>query len=394
MSRIWVTSDWHLADGSWKKRPEIYGDALQSLFLLAAKVGKGDVILAAGDLFDQKTPSSETVNAAYQVISTMVERAGAKIIFIQGQHEKAKTPWLNLMPNTLHADVETHGILANVNGVKVRVYGIDWCLPSQLQEKLDNAGRAREAVEQQQGEGYDILMLHQTCNAVRAGTGDERADTLTFLDRRYGLCELRDGMLPQGFDAVIVGDTHYHTEFQLQDKGGAFYTCLSPGSFCQLAIDEINTGKCFKIEFDVTPHSLDTTIASEELYVRPYRCVKLMNPVAWDNEIREWLKEPEVSHFEKPLVRFDVYDSDADRWTQLQLACQGKCFPFLSVEKKDAEGKPADVTAEVQSLEELVTVAIQEAEATPKAKEMLIDLLAGASADEVLNAYYTKMVKK
>jgi len=151
-------------------------------------------------------------------------------------------------------------------GEEVHLYAMDWSLSLNLQTKLNEIGKALDKSRAEHPNRYNILMLHQTCNAVMAGTGADRLKTLEQLDFRA--CELRDGMIPHGFDLVVVGDTHYHAEFQLIDQQGRTVRCLSPGSFAMQSLSETNTGKCFVL--DCTTKE----ISSVELYRRPYKEVK------------------------------------------------------------------------------------------------------------------------
>ena len=90
---------------------------------------------------------------------------------------------------------------------------MDWTLSLQLQKNLDELDVLFANYKRANPKSYNILMLHQTCNAVMAGTGEDRNSILDGLDFRA--CELKDHMLPHGFDICVVGDTHYHTEFML-----------------------------------------------------------------------------------------------------------------------------------------------------------------------------------
>ena len=48
MPKLYITSDWHLAEGAWKSRPEIAGDAFESLAQLVSLAGPEDTILVSG----------------------------------------------------------------------------------------------------------------------------------------------------------------------------------------------------------------------------------------------------------------------------------------------------------------------------------------------------------
>jgi DNA repair exonuclease SbcCD nuclease subunit len=193
--KIYITSDWHLAEGAWTARPEIAGDAFESLRRLTEIVRPEDIILAAGDLIDVKRPSSTTVNSA----KSLLEGVGASVYFIQGQHERDKTPWLNIV-DAVHLN-ETSVYTQGKN--RVALYGLDWGLSLNLQARLDAIGELAVKNTMLYGDNYNILVLHQTCNAVLADTDENRLKTLEQLS--YRDCELKDGMLPRGFNLVVVG---------------------------------------------------------------------------------------------------------------------------------------------------------------------------------------------
>jgi len=395
---IYITADWHLAKGAWKPRPEISGDAFASLESLVSNLDLDDdreqivdYIIAAGDLFDTKTPSSFAVNRACELLRTdgmNPEYTQRYIGYIQGQHELSDPPWLRVA-DADHLDYgqRMSAPTCGVPYVKLfpdtYIWGMDWTLSLHLQERLDEIGLLF-AKQKKISPGYHILVLHQTCNAVMAGMGDDRDHILDSLD--YRACELKDGMLPHGFDLVVVGDTHYHTEFTLLDKKGAAVRCLSPGSFAMQSISEINIGQCFVLD------SVTKEITSMELYRRPYEEIKIDSPVDWDIEIRGRIRQPEAeSQLLMPIIKYTLYENDSDRISALKIACQNKIHPFFYVVKSDTEATPTEITKS-ENVDELILRAIQDAEATDKAKELLRDLIGSNSADETLNAYYKEIV--
>jgi len=402
--RIFLTADWHIARSAWKNRPEIHGDALNSLkHLMDIVTHTGDdkpnydVILGAGDLFDMKNPSSDAVVMANKLLASK----NFRFAYIQGQHERSDVgvPWMELTKGT-HANFdklrksderfERYHFTLDLGGMDIHVYAMDWCISLHLQDRLDEIGAALKRDKKKYPNAYNILMLHQTCNAVMAGTGDARAAKLEFFNFRA--CELNDGMIPHGFDCIVCGDTHQHAIFELIDKEGYLNTCYSPGSLAMQTVAETNTGQCFVLEWS---NEWEPKIYSQTLYRRPYEERNIENPVEFDKTIRNWIKAPVTSHFDRPIIRFSLYENDADRKEQLIKACEGKCFPFIDTVKNEVEelenelfGSPTD------TLDVLISTAINEADATIEAKQLLTDLISGDSADEVLDSYYKAMVKK
>jgi len=381
MSKLYITSDWHLAEGAWKSRPEIAGDAFESLTRLVKKVDICDAtglaldfILAAGDLFDTKLPSSEVINTAKDILP-----AKLFMLYIQGQHEYSKVPWMRVLDG-LHAGCEGYATKLPNHWV----WGLDWTLSLNLQDKLDAIGAQLADHLPQFPDDYNILVLHQTCNAVMAGTGKDREARLEYLNFRA--CELNDGMIPAGFDLVIVGDTHYHTEFQLRDKSGKMIRCLSPGSFAMQSISETNVGKCFVLDLETRE------ITSEDLYRRTYEEIQIDGPVEFDQEIRRRIKDSAVENqLDRPIIRYTLYENDADRVAALKQACLNKVHPFFNVVSTETEENQIEL-GQTEDVDELIINAIQEAEATDEAKTLLTALINSNSSDEILNTYYKDMV--
>jgi len=390
-NKIYITADWHLAEGAWKPRPEIAGDAFESLRHLLGNLSYDeeadeivDYILAAGDLFDMKHPSSETVNEVCDLLRVDAPEVNHYVLFIQGQHEMAKVPWMRVADG-LYADYRyrqskmlfpQYCIQEPIGGTGIYVWGMNWTLSLHLQEHLDEIGRLFAAFKAKEPNSYNILMLHQTCNAVMAGMGTDRDTRLESLDFRA--CELNDGMLPTGFDLIVVGDTHYHTEFQLRDKSGKLNRCLSPGSFAMQSVSETNTGQCFVLDTETKE------ISSVELYRRKYQEIQIDSPVDFDREIREKIKFPKAEdQFQMPIIRYTLYENDADRIASLKQACQDKAHPFFVVVSAEGEQEQIELQ-QAESVDDLIMSAIQEADATEKTKTLLTDLISSNSSDEVL----------
>ena len=395
--RIWLTSDWHLADGAWIKRPEIAGDAFRSLEVLMEKAEPEDVILAAGDLFDTKHPLAKHVARAKDLLDCNYPAVADKptLLYLQGQHEmQTEVPWM-----TLVTAVGIHGDFRNEPSTRVEsdnyvidIYGLDWTLYGQLREQLKAIGtqlatkksRFPRTAAARTKQHVNILMLHQTCNAVMAGIGDDRQKILDSLN--YRACELQDGMLPPGFDLVVVGDAHYHTTFHLLDTEGRAVLCYSPGSFAMQSIAETNVGYCYAMDANTLE------VESVPLYRRNYAEKKINNDLEFDQAVRDVIKLPTLAQADIPIVRYYLYGRDAERIRLLKQACADKEHPFFHVPDETTGEYIDDDTAETESIDDMVIQAIQESAASDSAKDMLTALVTNDSADEVIAAYYKDMV--
>jgi nucleoside-triphosphatase THEP1 len=115
------------------------------------------------------------------------------------------------------------------------------------------------------------------------------------------------------------------------------------------------------------------------------------NPLDFDHEIRERQKMPTLDAFGIPIVRYTLYENDAERIRALQQACQGNAHPFFFVQS--AEGAVLqDEIGDMENLSDMVFSAIQESDATDAAKGLLVNLIRSNSPDEILGEYYKNIV--
>jgi DNA repair exonuclease SbcCD nuclease subunit len=227
-----LTADWHLMHHTWKRYPEISGDAFVSLYQicnLAASVASP--VIAAGDLFDVKQPKP------FLLLETRFLLANSQGFYIQGNHEIQSSPWLDLVTagQTTRHTGWTHlspdkpcvipdlDIFSEVSGVleeteplfrKAKnwcLHGIDFCnFPDKLENALAEAGKnARKNPEY-----AHLLVLHQAAKPLMP----------------FQLGDLEDGMIPEGIDLVLVGHAHVSRVFTLKNTAGKPVHCVSPGS--------------------------------------------------------------------------------------------------------------------------------------------------------------------
>lgn len=214
-----MTSDWHLQRGAWKRANTPQGDAVQALRFICKFCADRELdLLGAGDLFDDLQPDTVTLAEAFAAASEM-RRAGRRVLFTQGQHERAYPPYLSLHPVPEHA----HRRTVTVRGVAV--YGMDWVPADRLEEE---AGRVPA--------GADVLMCHQVW-AEFMGVGAE--GSLALLNR------------PGGPGVVLTGDFHEHRAL---DSGGT--RVYSPGSTCLQSADEVREKAFFVLHDDLSVESV------------------------------------------------------------------------------------------------------------------------------------------
>lgn len=233
-----VTADWHAADRKWKNRLTLSGDSYASIFQIAQLSNRMDLpVIAAGDLFDKRT----FLPSVLESVVKNLRLGGMKLCyFIQGNHDIAPTPWLTAT-TAGHAsgeflwvhDCSTARSLGESwideetgESVHAALYGLDFkSSTEELQVALDELEEGvRKLNENSKTKQINILMLHQSCEI--------------FMGK---LCnsQLKEGMISEVFDFVIVGDFHEtHLTTIRSKEGNKELPLLSPGSINMQTIIE------------------------------------------------------------------------------------------------------------------------------------------------------------
>jgi hypothetical protein len=155
------------------------------------------------------------------------------------------------------------------------------------------------------------------------------------------------------------------------------------------SLSETNTGQCFVMD------AATLEISGVCLYQRPYQEISITTPVAFDQEIRDRIKaKPFIDHFNIPIIKYTLYENDADRISTLKQACKNKAFPFFYILACETAEVTTDISANTKDTTELIHIAINEATASDKSKQMLNELVNGNSPDDILANYYKTIVLK
>lgn len=219
-----MTSDWHLQPGAWKRANTPQGDSFYALRQIRQHCVEHQLdLLAAGDLFDDLKPETSVLERAFRECDNL-HRASRRLVFTQGQHEKAFPAYLSLHPSPMHNSRK----VTHVRGISV--YGMDHVPADQLEAEIEKVPS-----------GVDVLMCHQVWGDFM-GIGAE--GHLSQLSKAGG---------PR---IVLTGDYHDH---QVLEVGGL--VVYSPGSTCLQSIDEPRE-KSFFVFYD------DFSVESVQLKVR------------------------------------------------------------------------------------------------------------------------------
>jgi len=219
--KIAIMSDFHFGFGERKERSdESFENARQAIEL--AVENNAEIILVAGDLFDQAIPSQDVLFKAIEVLLIpkgipAVKELNAKKIPREGDEKKISISGIPVVaiPGTHefrgkdHKNIievlERAGFLLNAHasklifensGEKIALQGMSGVPEKKALEVLQLL--SPKAIEG----ATNIFFLHQSINEFLP-FGDEMISTISLDD------------LPKGFDLVVNGHLHWNTEQKL-----------------------------------------------------------------------------------------------------------------------------------------------------------------------------------
>lgn len=196
-----------------------------------------DLVLHAGDVFDQPRPSSAAMAAAAGPL-LRVAGAGVPVVIVPGNHERSALPASLLFshPN-LHILAQPRTLRLTLRGVRVAVAGFP-CLRRSSAERFSGAlaatgWRPDEA-------DVNILLCHQTFESAVCGPVAFRF--------RSGEDVVERTAVPEGFDYVAAGHIHRHQV--LTRPGGGGPPIVYSGSVDRISFAELHEPKgCVLLEF-------------------------------------------------------------------------------------------------------------------------------------------------
>lgn len=287
----------HLGFGSGTERFE---DSFSAFEESLEKSRDSDLILLAGDVFDTKIPSTETLTKAMVLltrplikensikISEGIDKnlddvlpitdAGTPVVAIHGNHERRVKGTMNPVQALERAGFLVHlnanSIVLEKNGERVCVHGLS-AVPDQYFETAVKQWNPKPV------EGcINILMLHQLFSPI------------TFSD-------LHVNNIPKGFDLYVSGDLH---ENKKVDYDGTHL--LIPGSTVSTQVnkDAVNLRGFWRIE--TNGKNLETKFV-ELVNQRHVYYVEdgLGNTEDVEKKISEILS---TSHEKKPVIRLNL----------------------------------------------------------------------------------------
>lgn len=302
------SADWHLSKLTWTDRPEIADDSYRSVSqIVDLAVNTRSPLLAAGDLFDKRSPDTESVVFMCRQMDRL-QAAGVPLYYIQGQHELRDPPWFSahLWPKHMH------GQSFVVDGL--RFYGLDWTPRGELQRQLDLVPP-----------DTDVLMCHQVWTELMGGVGQQDGAISDVSFVRY----------------VMTGDYHKTLTAGFQGKTGQVRLC-SPGSVSVRKIDEPADKYVFVCNVD---KNREISVASSRLDTRSFQQWSAGNADEFDQlcaSLREHTHE-QLSDT-RQVIRLTYSDAIPDVVSRFSAAADGKAHVFYNPVSREVETTTIDMT--------------------------------------------------
>lgn len=275
-----LSSDWHLNPLSWKRHPKIKGDSYYSLRQIVDTAIELQVpLIGAGDLFDVKTPPSESVIVCCREMERLAKE-NLSMYYVQGQHEYAEQPWLTLSPNAVHIDsfkYQTNGDPQVFDVAGLRLVGMDISM-SPVEFSIQCA--KLHMLARSKGE-FDMFVTHQVW-----------ADFIKKRDPVF--------MFEKALFSKITYTGDYHKLEALDVQG---MLCLSSGSINMQANNENPIKEIFILHDDlsVTKKTIKTRPFMSFELKTGFELNKLLNTpnstllAAWPHQVPEEFSTPLVS---------------------------------------------------------------------------------------------------
>jgi DNA repair exonuclease SbcCD nuclease subunit len=291
--RLAIISDAHLGHGSGSER---FGDSFEALSEAMDKSIGCDAILIAGDLFDSRTPSTETLTRGMEILIkpiisgegatirqgigkdleglTPLHEQGIPVVAIHGTHERRVRGLINPVQALEKAGFLIHlhvkGVVLEKGDEKVCVQGMSG-VPEQLSESVLKRWSPRP-----EKNCFNILMLHQSVSPFMY------AEHLLPLEK-----------IPKGFDLYVMGHIH---EAKKSEHSGS--DVIIPGSLVHTQLNKDSTMARGFWVFDT--NSKDCAFISLDSQRRFYYMEHNGSQEGLESEIENLL---EASHEKKPLIR-------------------------------------------------------------------------------------------
>lgn len=274
-----IAADTHLDDGTWLHQQDICGDSRWSFqFIVNLAVDKALPLILAGDVLDVKRPSSDTLD----FLKIQCQRL-SYLYFIQGQHEMADPPWLQLL---LPTAVHLHKTVVPVGGLSIG--GLDWTPANKLSEALSNLKPA------------DVYVMHQVWQEFMGSVTSPEGSLGDITCARL----------------VVTGDLHKFQKHYI--KRANPLTVYSPGATHMRKINEPSKNFCLILHRDlsVTPVQIPTRKCIQLKLLQEAQLTDLLANFKLIEDKQAWLKSVDKrlpEDLRKPIIRVSYAESLMDK---------------------------------------------------------------------------------
>jgi DNA repair exonuclease SbcCD nuclease subunit len=261
-----MAGDIHLKPQTWRSRPDIQGDAYNSLGqIIDYCIEHSRSLTLLGDVFNSSQPDSQDVAVFRQGLDRM-HAAGLPVYAIQGQHDWSDPPWPIALAGDRDLVQYVHGkVFEPLSGLPV--YGLD--------RTSDEATVRTLLADIPPSVG--AVAIHQLCREVFGLEGKWDFDT---------------AWLPEHVNAVFAADYHEAVELKLTGTRRMWYT----GSMYVTKIDEPFEKSFLDVTFDG-----QYRVQRVPLRTRPFIRIAISSPGDLDAAVRQ-------------LSELQVEESAAGNW--------------------------------------------------------------------------------
>lgn len=372
--KIAIFSDSHLGYGSGTERA---GDAFEAFSESLEKSLDSDIILLAGDIFDNKTPNTETLARTMELLIkpkikpnqvkilqgqdkelrnlSPLALSGVPVVAIHGTHERRTKEMLNPVEALEKAGfllyLHCNGVVLEKNNEKVCIQGMGG-VPDQYAQKV-----LKEWDPKPVPGCVNIFMLHQSLKG--------------FVNAPHTL-DLED--LPKGFDLYVCG--HLHGSKTLEEPPLVLPGSLIPTQLNKEAMEP--NGLWF---FDTETRGLEFMGLERK---RPFYYFDCQNREEAEERIRAVLEEDNKI---KPIVRVNLKGENSGFVKDMETKYGERVILFFKTEKEaDFTSRSIDEQRlSVQELgQKLLRENLQKAGLDPSVFENVFELLLEKKDEEAV----------
>jgi DNA repair exonuclease SbcCD nuclease subunit len=262
-----------------------------------------DVILLAGDLFDNSSPTYDDLDTLRKWIDRVKKETHCEVIGITGNHDKLPDSWMQVSEFLgIHNPGEYGGLNIQCSNHMYRTV---------LREYADSL------------EGCDILMLHQSMCGFLASVMRPEIDEETAR------------VLASKCSYLALGDLHIHNRMQVDGCIVAY-----PGP-----IDFLRIGECSSNQFGGWLIEDDgNTLKTKSVSITPYQetyVYDIKDLEQYDSTINK-IEEVENAFFVIRAIQHDMLEVLKERLVEKRDKCSSFCFCLSELESKEKRKDPLE----------------------------------------------------